>query len=91
MLYDLAYYHEFEYILSTLIDYYMHACKNEMNLETFTDLAREFYFATISDGYDALYAMQELIGSNPEKRKIIDALIREYIEAEDLSDFSEFH
>jgi hypothetical protein len=31
----------------------MRGCKNEMNLETFTDLAREFYFATIPDGYDA--------------------------------------
>jgi hypothetical protein len=28
----------------------MRGCKNEMNLETFTDLAREFYFATIPDG-----------------------------------------
>jgi len=91
LLYDLTYFHEFENILSTLIDYYMRGCKNEMNLETFTDLAREFYFATLTDGYDALYALQELIGSNPEKRQIIDALIREYTETEDLSDFSEFH
>jgi hypothetical protein len=91
LLYDLAYYHEFENILSTLIDYYMRGCKNEMNLEAFTDLAREFFFATLPDGYDALYALLELIGSNPEKRKIIDALIREYIETEDLSDFNDFH
>jgi len=91
LLYDLTYYHEFENILSTLIDYYMRGCKNEMNLETFTDLAREFYFATLPDGYDALYALQELIGSNPEKRQIIDALIREYKETEDHSVFSEFH
>jgi hypothetical protein len=91
LLYDLAYYHEFENILSTLIDYYMRGCKNEMNLETFTDLATEFYFATLPDGYDALYALQELIGSNPEKRKIIDGLICEYMETEDPSDFSDFH
>jgi hypothetical protein len=69
----------------------MRGCKNEMNLEAFTDLAREFFFATLPDGYDALYALLELIGSNPEKRKIIDALIREYIETEDLSDFNDFH
>ena len=91
LLYDLAYYHEFENILSILIDYYMRSCKNEMNLETFTDIASEFYFATLPDGYDALYALQKLIGSNPEKRQVIDALIREYMETEDSSDFTEFH
>jgi hypothetical protein len=42
-------------------------------------------------GMMPLYALQESIGSNPEKRKIIDALIREYLETEDFSDFSEFH
>ena len=91
LLYDLAYFHEFENVLSTLIDYFIRGCRNEMNLETFTDLAREFYFATLPDGYDALYAMQELFCADPEKRQIIDALIREYTETEDFSDLITFH
>jgi hypothetical protein len=62
-----------------------------MNLETFTDLAIEFYFATFPDSYDALYALREIIKTNPEKLTIIDALILEYTETEDLPAFTEFH
>ncbi len=77
LLYDLAYYHEFDNILSTLIDYFIHGCKNEMNLETFTDLAREFYFATLPDEYDALHTLREIFESGTDKREIIDHLIQE--------------
>ena len=91
LLYDLAYFHEFDNLLSILIDYFTRACKNQMNLETFTDLAREFYFATFSDGFDALYALREIIKTNPEKLTIIDALIREYMQTDDSPGVTEFH
>lgn len=82
LLFDLAYFHEFENVLGLLCDYFIRACRNEMNLETFTDLATEFYFATQPDGYDALYVLRELFPSNTEKREIIDFLIKEYTETE---------
>ena len=77
LLSDLAYIHEFENILSTLINYFTRACMNEMNLKTFTELAQDFYYATIPDGYEALYALRDLFEPNTNKRKIIDLLIQE--------------
>ena len=77
LLSDLAYFHEFENILSTLITYYTRACVNEMNVETFAELAQDFYYATSPDGYDALVALRELFEPHTEKRKIIDSLISE--------------
>ncbi|MGB9498689.1 MAG: hypothetical protein ACKVE4_02860 [Dissulfuribacterales bacterium] len=90
LLSDLAYFHKFNNILSTLIDYFICCCKNEMNLETFTDMASEFYFATVSDGYDALYALRELFELCTDKRAIIDRLIQEYGEPENPSSPIEF-
>ncbi|MGA1865764.1 MAG: PAS domain-containing protein, partial [bacterium] len=55
---ELAYRHEFENILSILISYYTRACVDQQNLETFAELARDFYYATIPDGYEALYALR---------------------------------
>jgi hypothetical protein len=48
-----------------------------MNLETFSELAQDFYYATISDGYEALYALRDLFEPNTDKRKAIDFLIQE--------------
>ena len=77
LLSDLTYFHEFENILTTLITYYTRACVNQGNLETFTELAQDFYYATNPDGYEALYALRELFEPHTEKRKIIDFLISE--------------
>ncbi|MBC2716009.1 MAG: hypothetical protein HF978_11940 [Desulfobacteraceae bacterium] len=85
LLSDLSYFHEFDNILSSLIDYFIRGCKNEMNLETFTDMAREFYFATLPDGYDALYALREIFEPGTDKREIIDHLIQEYEASENQS------
>ena len=85
LLSDLAYYHEFENILATLITHYTRGCLNEMNLETFTELTQDFYYATHPDGYEALYALRGLFEPHTEKRKIIDSLIAEEEEAEELS------
>jgi hypothetical protein len=90
LLSDLAYFHEFENILSTLISYFTPACMNQMNLETFTELAQEFYYVTIPDGYEALYALRDLFEPNTDKRKIIDFLIQEKQESENSSPSKEF-
>ena len=74
---DLAFFHEFENILRLLITYYTSACVTQSNLETFTELAWDFYYSTNPDGYEALYALRELFDPDTEKRKIIDSLIAE--------------
>lgn len=77
LLSDLGYFHEFENILSVLITYYTQACAGQENLETFTELAQDFYYATIPDGYEALYALRDLFEPATDKRKAIDFLISE--------------
>jgi len=90
LLSDLAYFHEFENMLSSLVNYFTRACMNEMNLDTFTELAQEFYYATIPDGYDAFYALRDLFEPNTDKRKIIDFLIQEKEASESASSTIEF-
>jgi len=77
LLFDLSFFHEFENILSTLISYYTRACVDQQNLETFSELAKDFYYFTSPDGYEALYALRELFEPETDKRKIIDFLIAE--------------
>ena len=72
---DLVFYHEFENTLSLLITYYTRSCMEQQNLETFTELAQNFYYATNPDGYEAYYALQELFEPSTNKRIIIDSLI----------------
>jgi hypothetical protein len=80
LLYDLTYYHEFQNVLRLLIHYYTDACVNQANLETFTRLAQDFYYATAADDYEALEALRELFEPGTEKRKIIDFLIAQEVE-----------
>ena len=82
LLSDLVYFHEFKNILSLLITYYTQACVDQENLETFSELAQDFYYATIPDGYEALYALRDLFEPGTDKRKIIDILIAEEEEEE---------
>lgn len=77
LLADLSYFHEFENILDTLITYYTRACVIQEDLETFSELAQDFYYSTMPDDYEAYYALQELFGPDTDKRKIIDFLIAE--------------
>ncbi len=53
----------------------MRACMEQCNLETFTELAKDFYYSTSPDGYEAYQALRELFGPETAKRKIIDSLI----------------
>jgi hypothetical protein len=82
LLSDLAFFHEFENILNILITYYTQACIDQGNLETFSELAKDFYYFTNPDGYEAYYALRELFEPETDKRKIIDFLIAENEEAE---------
>lgn len=77
LLSDLTFFHEFENILSILISYYTRACVDQQNLETFSELAKDFYYSTSPDGYEALYALRELFEPDTDKRKIIEFLISE--------------
>lgn len=74
LLTDLAYFHEYQTILSTVIKHYTVACDEQGNLEVFSEFAMDFYYATISDGYDALYALRERYPVDSGKRKVIDFL-----------------
>jgi hypothetical protein len=86
LLSDLAFFHEFENILSILIKYFTRACIDQGNLETFSQLTMEFYYSTCPDGYNAYYALRNLFEPGTEKRKIIDSLIFEREKAERESD-----
>ena len=46
-------------------------------MELFSELALDFYYATIPDGYEALYALRDLFEPGTDKRQIIDILIDE--------------
>ncbi len=82
LLSDLSFFHEFENILSLLITYYTQACVDQADLDTFSELAKDFYYSTNLDGYEAYYALRELFEADTDKRKIIDFLIAEEEEAE---------
>ena len=73
----MSYFHEFENLLSVLITYYTQACVDQEDMETFTELAQDFYYATVPDGYEALYALRDLFEPGTDKRQIIDLLIAE--------------
>ena len=77
LLSDLGYFHEFGNILDILITYCTRACLDQENLETFSELAHDFYYATKPDGYEALYALRDLFDPGSDKREIIDLLIAE--------------
>lgn len=80
LLSDLSFFHEFENILSILISYYTKACLAQGNLDTFTEIAKDFFYSTNLDGYEAYYALRELFEPETGKRKIIDSLITEEAE-----------
>ena len=46
LLSDLSFFHEFRNILSILISYYTKACVDQENLDTFTELTKDFNYCT---------------------------------------------
>ncbi len=73
---DLSFFHEFHPMLGELIRYYTDACRLQQDLETFSELAQDFYYNTAPDGYEAYDALKEIYGSDTQKGMIIDHLIR---------------
>ncbi len=82
LLNDLSFFHEFENVLGLLIKYYTRECLHQGNLQTFSELVKDFYYATVPDGYDALAALRELVEPGSAQSKIIDFMIAEEKEAE---------
>lgn len=74
---DFTFFHEFANILGTLIPLYTQVCQEETDLETFTELAQDFYNATFPDGYDAYMALCEIFASGTQKRAIVESLMAE--------------
>jgi hypothetical protein len=56
---------------------YIAACSKEQDLNNFDKLSRNFLYHTAADGYDALYALQELFSENHDKMAIINNIIKE--------------
>ncbi len=77
LLSDLGYFHEFHNILGILITRYTRACVEQENIEKFTELAQDFYYATKPDGYEALYVLRDLFEPGSDKKKVVDFLIAE--------------
>lgn len=80
---DLSFFNEFQTMLGELIDRYLTACEMQDDLDAFNELAQDFYYNTVPDGYDAYYALKEVYSSDSKKGKIIDNLIRFEKELED--------
>jgi hypothetical protein len=74
LLHDLAYFHEYRTMLGELIALYTRACELETDLSCFAELAQDFYFNTLSDGYDAYHALKEQFASGTRKGRIIEHL-----------------
>jgi hypothetical protein len=80
---DLSFFHEFHPMLGELIRRYTDSCRLQQNLETFRELARDFYCNTAADGYEAYHALKEIYASDTQKGMIIDHLIQAEKEFED--------
>ena len=86
-LWDLVFFHEHRKILKELIDAYHTACKKEENLLNFESLARNFWYHTAPDEYDALYALHCVFEHNRDKLEVIKKLIKERDSAEEDVEF----
>ena len=83
LLSDLAYFHGFQNQLNLLIEHYSQACEKQVNLEAFTELAKDFYEAVIPDGFNAYYALRDLFKNGTDRRKVVEFLVEVSEQAED--------
>lgn len=86
LLHDLSFFHEHHGMLSELIDRYRMACRLENDLMAFTELAMDFYYNTIEDGFEALYELEQVFKDKPGKRAAIAKLISEHKENDNIKD-----
>lgn len=69
--------------MTLLIEYYIQACEKETDIEKFSKIAQDFFYSTSPDGYEALFALQNIFEPSTDKRKIVDYLITEEDETDD--------
>lgn len=74
LLNDLAYAHEYAFMLEDLANCYRRACQLESNPEEFAELAEGYFFNTISDDFDAFYDLHLLFRNDPQKIAVIEYL-----------------
>ncbi len=74
LLSDLAYFHEFRGILRILVDHYVDSCQKQENLEVFSGMVQDFYYATQPDCFDAFYELKQKFPVGIRKRAVIDFL-----------------
>jgi hypothetical protein len=72
---DLSLIHEFHPMLGELIERYIEACKIQDDLDSFSELAQDFFYNTSLDGYEAYHALKAIYASDTPKGKVIDALV----------------
>jgi hypothetical protein len=72
---DLSLIHEFHPMLGELIERYTEACILQEDLDAFAELAQDFYYNTLLDGYEAYYALKEIYNEDTQKGRIIDSLL----------------
>jgi len=82
LLNDMSYFHEFHPMLGELIHLYMTACERENDVNAFRELAEDFFYNTVEDGYEALYALKEIYSAAADKGFVIEQLL---IEQEELA------
>jgi hypothetical protein len=86
LLHELAFFHEYHWMLSELISRYITACMLENDAELFAELAIAFYYNTVEDGFEALNELKKIVGDIPQKRSTIDQLLLEHETMADLPD-----
>ncbi|WP_028325844.1 hypothetical protein [Desulfatirhabdium butyrativorans] len=75
LLNDLAYAHEYAFMLEDLANCYRRACLLESDPEGFAELAEGYFFNTIPDDFDAFYDLHLLFQDDPQKLAIVEYLL----------------
>lgn len=81
LLNDLSFFHWENGILGEVIQYYLKACDLEQDENKFKELAKDFYYNTVDDNYDALYELKQMHQLESPKGMIIQQISQE-IESE---------
>jgi len=68
---DLGYYNEFRNVSGDLIQFYLKACEEESDMGRFEELATDFCINTCGFGFDALIELEQRLGHDLEKGKVI--------------------
>ena len=90
LLNELSFFHEFRNILEELVNRFISACRQEKNLLNFSEIVRDFYYATEPDSYDALSKLKEFFSPDTEKGKNIEFVAVELLKNRDESGHIEF-